>query len=332
MSFSRSHRRLSSGSEKARRDRNEIVGLSGWLFADLLLAVAVVFLVASVKPVSSSSQDENISDDGPPTVVLSLVSELLVEELDSLPIWNEDIQKDPVIRIEAKFSERVTLGKEKDVLISTNRESNLIEGENTGWLVKLLEGSDNLIWLIDLVPTNLRTLGTIEIKIMAGAAIDSDGDKNLESETLKFFAKGKVEKRIDTKNSSQISIDLPSRECNGSNLAKNGDLLKEIVQNSSYIFGMAGEAEPEQGKVTLGSYIKETYGDGARIGFVLIYGPGDDNSIAREWQPCIFDAFNKLNFIDSNGSKVAYKLFKETNLSKGKLKIEMYFNSSSDTN
>ena len=330
MSFSRSHRRLSSGSEKTRGDRNEIVGLSGWLFADLLLAVAVVFLVASVKPVSSSSPDENISDDGPPTVVLSFISELLIEELDGLPIWNEDTQKEPVIRIEAKFSERVTFGNKKDVLISANRESNLIEGEDTGWRVDLSEDSDNFIWLIDLVPTNLRTLGTIEIKIGAGAVVDSDGDKNLESEILKFFAKGKVEKRIDTKNSSQISIDLPSSECNSSNLAKNGDKLKEIIFNSPYKFGLAGASEPETGKGTLGSYTKEIYGDGARVGFVFIYGPGNDDRVAIKWQPCIFDAFKKLNFIDSNGSEIAYKTFKDTNLSEGKLKIEMYFYSSSD--
>jgi hypothetical protein len=36
--------------KRTRRDRNSIVGLSGWLFADLLLGLAVIFLVASDKP------------------------------------------------------------------------------------------------------------------------------------------------------------------------------------------------------------------------------------------------------------------------------------------
>lgn len=36
-------------SKRTRRDRNSIVGLSGWLFADLLLGLAVVFLVAADK-------------------------------------------------------------------------------------------------------------------------------------------------------------------------------------------------------------------------------------------------------------------------------------------
>ena len=328
MSFSRSHRRPSSGSDRGKGDRNEIVGLSGWLFADLLLAVAVVFLIASISPVFSSEPPLNPSDDGPPTVALSFLSELS-EEVAGLPIWNEDTQKEPVIRIEAKFSESVTFGEEKDVLISANRETNLLEGYSTGWRVVLSKSTDKL-WTIELVPTNLRNLGTIEIKIEAGAVVDRDGDKNLESESLKFFAKGKLEKRIDTKNSSQISINRPKSECNESNLAENGDKLKQIINNSSYIFGLAGELEPKTGVGTLGSYTKETYGDGARIGFVFIYGPGDNDRIARNWQPCIFDAFKKLNYIATDGVEIAFKTFKDADLSEEKLKIEMYFYSSSN--
>ena len=33
-----------------RRDKESILGLSGWLFADLLLAIAVIFLVVQDKP------------------------------------------------------------------------------------------------------------------------------------------------------------------------------------------------------------------------------------------------------------------------------------------
>ena len=40
----------SQSGKRTRRDRNSIVGLSGWLFADLLLGLAVVFLVAAEKP------------------------------------------------------------------------------------------------------------------------------------------------------------------------------------------------------------------------------------------------------------------------------------------
>jgi hypothetical protein len=42
--------------------KSSIVGLSGWLFADLLLALAVVFLVASERPSETSAQQESVSD------------------------------------------------------------------------------------------------------------------------------------------------------------------------------------------------------------------------------------------------------------------------------
>ena len=51
MAFSRSHRQFGNPDAPQGRDRHAIVGLSGWLFADLLLAVAVVFLVAETTPV-----------------------------------------------------------------------------------------------------------------------------------------------------------------------------------------------------------------------------------------------------------------------------------------
>ena len=58
---------MSLASRRNRRDysnpddaKSSIVGLSGWLFADLLLALAVVFLVASDRP--SQSLAENPED------------------------------------------------------------------------------------------------------------------------------------------------------------------------------------------------------------------------------------------------------------------------------
>ena len=47
-------RRRNKNSSSSDDPKASIVGLSGWLFADLLLALAVVFLVASDKPTRSS--------------------------------------------------------------------------------------------------------------------------------------------------------------------------------------------------------------------------------------------------------------------------------------
>jgi len=48
-----------SGSDEA---KSSIVGLSGWLFADLLLALAIVFLVASETPKAAGNKASDVSD------------------------------------------------------------------------------------------------------------------------------------------------------------------------------------------------------------------------------------------------------------------------------
>lgn len=45
-----------------RRDKESILGLSGWLFADLLLAIAVIFLVVQDKP-SQKIEDAEVTKD-----------------------------------------------------------------------------------------------------------------------------------------------------------------------------------------------------------------------------------------------------------------------------
>ncbi len=55
-------RRQGRGESRQDDAKSSIVGLSGWLFADLLLALAVVFLVASERPSETSAQQNSISD------------------------------------------------------------------------------------------------------------------------------------------------------------------------------------------------------------------------------------------------------------------------------
>ena len=61
----------SQSSKRTRRDRNAIVGLSGWLFADLLLGLAVVFLVAAEKP--SPKENSDVCAQHAPDVVKQTV-------------------------------------------------------------------------------------------------------------------------------------------------------------------------------------------------------------------------------------------------------------------
>ena len=50
MAFHSKGNSISRSARTSRRDKESILGLSGWLFADLLLAIAVIFLVVQDKP------------------------------------------------------------------------------------------------------------------------------------------------------------------------------------------------------------------------------------------------------------------------------------------
>jgi len=70
--------------------KSSIVGLSGWLFADLLLALAVVFLVASDRPAESGPVDERDIYDIGVEFALSLTgeAETQIDQIDqSFDIW-----------------------------------------------------------------------------------------------------------------------------------------------------------------------------------------------------------------------------------------------------
>jgi hypothetical protein len=82
-------RRQDRGNSRQDDAKSSIVGLSGWLFADLLLALAVVFLVASDRPAESLATDAEVLDievefseteSGPPISQIATIDE-------SLSVW-----------------------------------------------------------------------------------------------------------------------------------------------------------------------------------------------------------------------------------------------------
>ena len=87
MAFSRSHRQFGNPDAPQGRDRHAIVGLSGWLFADLLLAVAVVFLVAETTPVGG--EELRKTDLNSPAVTMKFIPELSESEDGGLPVWRQ---------------------------------------------------------------------------------------------------------------------------------------------------------------------------------------------------------------------------------------------------
>lgn len=133
-----------------RRDKGAIVGLSGWLFADLLLGVAVVFLIGSEKPsVSSSSEGDR------PTLEIESV-ENVQKGKESEP-WSVN---DRSFTIKVVFSENVR---------SFGADDLVFQGEANNWVGKVTEPADeNSVsdsFTIEIVPSQDLVAGSFEILI-----------------------------------------------------------------------------------------------------------------------------------------------------------------------
>ena len=106
---------------RSRRDKGAIVGLSGWLFADLLLGVAVVFLIGSEKPSISGVAERN-----GPSVRFEAVDNIQTNQ----DVWNVN---DRPFKVEVIFSEKVRGFDASDLQFT---------GEANDWFVKIIEPTE----------------------------------------------------------------------------------------------------------------------------------------------------------------------------------------------
>lgn len=80
MGFHSKDNSISRGARTNRRDKESILGLSGWLFADLLLAIAVIFLVVQDKAQPADAGSESTTTTTSTTVPAENVG--LIADLD----------------------------------------------------------------------------------------------------------------------------------------------------------------------------------------------------------------------------------------------------------
>ena len=143
---SRNQRNFRDG--RNRRDKGAIVGLSGWLFADLLLGVAVVFLIGSEKP-SLSGSDGGIR----PTVQIESVENVQ----EGRETWNVN---DRSFMIKVVFSEKVRNFEAEDLVF---------EGQANGWISRIKEpsegGSASESFTVEIVPSQELIAGDFELVI-----------------------------------------------------------------------------------------------------------------------------------------------------------------------
>jgi hypothetical protein len=200
----------------------------------------------------------------------------------------------------------------------------------TGWIISDFKQSNDKDWTVELRPSGVIT-GEVVVKIAKGAAVDNKGNENKESKPLEFFVQKKGDRRIDTENSSQITIMQPSSGClTGKEDLAGGKIAESIEKAKGFLVGTAGEQSPQKFEDDFGSWVRDKFPNSARIGFVFIYGPGDNENEAKKWKPCVFAAFKKLNFANVDLSNLAFKTFKDQSLDYNQLKLEMYFYQESD--
>ena len=158
-----SRRSSARAGQPVRRDRNGLVGLSGWLFADLLLGVAVIFLVGSEVP--QKGLERRGASLG---VTIETVDETVEKTAD---VWGV---RDETFRLKITFTEEVRNFDVDDVLVS---------GDADQWVASFVDGSSNdgggKDFVIELTPKSGLQDGDFTVEIPADAAFDADGSGNI---------------------------------------------------------------------------------------------------------------------------------------------------------
>lgn len=344
MAFSRSHRQVGSSDASQSRDGHAIVGLSGWLFADLLLAVAVIFLVAQTKPEfgEDGSREPVVASDGAPVATLNFNPELPVGEEEGLPVWRQvdaEASGDSNVGVDVEFSEPVrdfggTLEQlAQDIGISATIGGKRFEGSKTGWRVTSLKaGQGGKSYQLRLEPSVFFQSATVEIVINQRAVRDEDGNPNPTSQPLIFLVQRRPDTVIDTKKASQVRIMVNGKSCDATSEAEVSKLVAAIKQVGEFDINVATTSE---NRMTLErnfvDWVKsdDGFGSGAKVGFVFIYGSGSRGvKIAEDWTECVVKAIKNLDWLGDSDlleAQLPVKRYKADGITARQLQLELYF-------
>ncbi len=345
MAFSRSHRQLGGSDGAQSRDRHAIVGLSGWLFADLLLAVAVIFLVAETKPVGGKTElTRTLATLAPnaPIATMRFNPELPKSDDDGLPVWRQvdaEASGSVAVGIEVEFTEPVSdFGGsleqiENDIRISATIGGQKFEGAEAGWSVKSLTPSPGgRLYQLRLEPSIGFQSSTMEIVISERAAFDEDNDSNLESQPLVFLVQRRPDTVIDTKKASQVRIKVRGNSCDVTDEAAVSELVRLIGRVKVFEINVANaEKKRKRLERNFVDWVESDkgFGSAAKVGFIFIYGSGDGGEkIARDWTNCVVKAIEDLGWLGETNSleaQLPVKQFKADGITSDQLLLELYF-------
>lgn len=349
MAFSRSYREIGNSDALQGRDRHAIVGLSGWLFADLLLAVAVIFLVVESKSVLPESPPPPQQPVDGLIVRLRFNPELPLGEKEGLPVWRQvdaEMKGDITVGVDVEFTDSGGNSKPvrdfggtleqivEDIGIAATIGGQKFEGGETGWRVtSLIARQGGSSYQLHLEPSIGFQSATVEIVINEQAVLDEDGNTNLESPPLIFLVQRRPDTVIDTKKASQVRITVRSESCDPT---KNPGAVAELVTSIKEVdVFKINVAQPVQKRKTLSQnfvdWVKgdDGFGSAARVGFLFIYGSGSGGEkIAEDWTECVVKAIEYLGWrgeIDVSEEQLPVKQFKADGITKRQLQLELYF-------
>jgi hypothetical protein len=308
------------GGAVRQRGRGRILEMSGWLFADMLLALAVVFLVVQ----DTTGPDLAASQAGSaPNVEIRPSSDSRFDVKDREFRWSSD--QGPAV-IEIEFDQQVA-GFEQPAAGERRGDIRFSEDTPEGWYVASLvrlQQADGMVFRAELnVPENYRP-GKVSVYIRQSAALSVPGNvPNIQSPVFSFQALPRPEEQIDTKQGVVLVLNeanvCPSKPAEGTARVRRG-----IESAMSFEYGPPSGEEriPISGDLT--NWIADEFTNNARVGFLFIYGSSDsETQRARDWKPCVTAALKELGYISSED--VPVKPLMDRVLKGNQFGLEMYF-------
>jgi|688.fasta_scaffold102082_3 hypothetical protein len=319
-----SHQNRSSDTYSADESNNSIVGLAGWLFADLLLALAIIFLVGGDIPSISAMSESNYKND---------VTIEFTETKDGDAVTG--LRKiDQTFDVYVRFSDPVENFAADDIELEPSDE----------WSVRIVEDSKDVdgkksyqIRLNPESPTSNELKLTIDQRQVSNASRPNSFNERGQLDISVTICGQIAGIDVDKANVAQVRIP------NGANMS--------AQQLSSWMQTIEAKKTTEAKETTK---IVDEYGNEqilremlalpasqrTQIGFIIIFAGGIDagsgTQVARSKESDILTALSSNNLVADAApelasttcpteSRVPVRAFWDRQLSKNDLTLELYF-------
>ena len=313
-----SHQNRHSDTYSDDESKNSIVGLAGWLFADLLLALAVVFLVGGDIPSISAMGEANNKND---------IAIEFAEASDGEAVTG--IRKiDQTFDVYVRFSESVENFTAEDIDLEPSNE----------WSVRIVEGSEDAdgkktfqVRLNPESPTSTKLTLTIDQRQVRNSlrpnSFNEQGRLNI-SVTICGQIAG-----IDVDKANVAQFKIP----NGANMSAQqlSSWMQTIEAKPSTTLGDGYGNEQ-----ILKAMIDLPASQRTQIGFIIVFAGGVDaesgTQVARSKESDLLNALANNNLVSGSASdlpsttcptesRVPVRAFWDRQLSSNEIKLELYF-------